>query len=302
MELQDILAYYARPAAMTAGGKYAQVLASLPEDVGSLVRIVQGLVIHEFVAAPFYGVTLDEERSSESHIRTVEAMLDRIVALDERPLWLARAPERRLAGVCRHYMVLLLAMLRVKGIPARGRCGFGAYFNPPFFEDHVVCEYWNGAANRWMLADAQFDEVWRERSGIRHDILDVPRDQFLIAADAWARCRAGEADPEKFGIVKGNLRGLWFVAVNLIHDAATLNKVEPLRWDVWGGMPRPGAPLGDRDTGFFDEIATLTRHPDEAFERLRDRYESDGRLCVPDTVFNALRQRPEPIGFGGETT
>ena len=31
-------------------------------------------------------------------------------------------------------------------------------------------------------------------------VLDVPHNRFAIAGDAWARCRAGEADPMKFGI------------------------------------------------------------------------------------------------------
>src|SRR5262249_1185459 len=153
----------AQPGLMTSAGKYAGVLEHLPADIESLMQIVQSLVIHEFVAAPFYGVTLSDERKTESHIRPVEDMIEQIFALDDRPLTIARPPQRRWAGVCRHFLVLLLAMLRAKRIPARGRCGFGAYFNPGYFEDHVVCEYWNSSEKRWALADPQFDEVWRER-------------------------------------------------------------------------------------------------------------------------------------------
>jgi Transglutaminase-like superfamily len=130
----------------------------------------------------------------------------------------ARPPERRLIGVCRHFVVLLLTMLRAKHIPARCRCAFGSYFNPGFLEDHVVCEYWNAAEQRWVLVDAQFDEVWRNQLNIEHNILDVPHDRFLIAADAWARCRTGGSDALRFGIFKGNLRGLWFIAANLLHE------------------------------------------------------------------------------------
>jgi hypothetical protein len=64
-------------------------------------------------------------------------------------------------------MLFLIAALRAKGIPARGRCGFGAYFNPPFFEDHWVCEYWDADKERWILVDTQFDEVWREKLNVR---------------------------------------------------------------------------------------------------------------------------------------
>src|SRR5207302_2221505 len=33
--------------------------------------------------------------------------------------------------------------------------------------------------------------------------------RFVIASDAWTLCRAGNADADKFGIFRGNLRGLW---------------------------------------------------------------------------------------------
>lgn len=222
-------------------------------------------------------------------------MLGSIFALDDRPLTVARPPERRLVGVCRHFMVLLLAMLRAKHISARGRCGFGVYFNPGFFEDHVVCEYWKASEGRWALVDPQFDEVWRERLHIRHDVLDVPRDQFVVASDAWTRCRAGDADPQEFGIVQGNLQGIWFVAANLVHEVAALNKMELLRWDAWGAMPRPNQSLTQDQLVFFDEIAALTREPDALFDSLRGLYERDDRVRVPATVFNSLRNRSERV-------
>jgi transglutaminase-like putative cysteine protease len=81
-------------------------------------------------------------------------------------------------------------MLRSKRIPARVRCGFGTYLNAGFFEDHVVCEFWDAAERRWLLVDPQFDEVWRKALEIDHDVLNVPRDRFLIAAvgTTGARC------------------------------------------------------------------------------------------------------------------
>lgn len=145
-----------------------------------------------------------------------------------------------------------------------------------------------------MLADPQFDDVWCRRLGIRHNVLDVPRDQFLVAGDAWGRWRSGEADPQKFGIVDGNLRGAWFLAANLIHDAASLHKVEMLRWDTWGAMPQPNQALPD-DLGFFDDLASLTSEPDQSFERLRALYEQDDRVKVPIAVFNSRLNRKEAI-------
>ena len=302
MTRRQILDFYARPGVMTSGDAHASLLDELPRDVAALARIVQGLALHEYVASSLYGVTIPDKRKSETHIRPVEKMLDRLLAIDPRPLSVARPPEKRLAGVCHHFALLLVAMLRAKAVPARARCGFGAYFNAPYFEDHWVCEYWHGADARWMLVDPQFDDVWRAALQIDHDVLDVPRDRFVIAGDAWMRCRAGEADASKFGIVVGNLRGLWFIAGNLVRDVAALNRVEMLPWDQWGAMPRPKEPLTDDQLAFFDRLAALTRAPDASFSELRTLYGGDDRLTVPATVFNAVLNRPEAIEPGRGTS
>lgn len=292
---RELVELYTQPGALTTPGKYADMLAQLPEDAGAIARVVQGLVVHEFVAAPFYGVTIPDERKSESHIRRVEQMLDRLLAGGAPPLTVSRPPAQRLVGVCHHFALLFVAMLRAKGIPARARWGFGSYFNPGFYEDHVLVEYWKADAARWARGDAQLDDIWQERARIDFDALDVPDDRFLIAADAWARCRGGVADASKFGIVKGNLRGLWFVASSLVRDLATLNKMELLPWDTWGAMPAPNEALAAEQLAFFDKVAALTRAPDATFTELRALYENDERLRVPPSVFNALLNRPEAI-------
>lgn len=290
----DVLDFYAQPGLMTMPGRHAQALAALPDNVGELAKIIQGLAVHQYMAHA-YGFEVPEKRKAESHIRKVDKILDRIFELDSRPLSVARPVEKRVVGVCHHFALLLVAMLRAKGIPARYRCGFGAFFNPPYFEEHLVCEYWNAAEERWILADAQLDDVWMRGLKFKFDPLDVPRNEFATAGDAWAQCRAGEADPSKFGIFVGDLRGLWFIAAELIRDVAAFGKTETLPWDVWGAMPRPNEQLQADQLAFFDRLATLTAAPDASFAELRALYEGNDRVRVPATVFNALLNRPEPV-------
>jgi hypothetical protein len=292
MTAPQILDFYTRPAEMTFGCGHAPMFDELPGDVAALARVVQGLLLHEHWA-PAYGIALADERRRESHIRPTKRMLDHLLAHDGRPLAVGRPVEARLVGVCRHFTVLLVAMLRAKGIPARARCGFGAYFNPGHFEDHWVCEYWNAAEARWVLVDAQIDELQRTKLNPDFDLRDVPRDRFVIAGDAWAQCRAGEADPSTFGIFA--MRGLWFIAGNLMRDVAALNNMEMLPWDVWGAMIRPDEPLQNDQLALFDRLAAVTRTPDAAFAELRALYEGDERLRVPATVFNSVLNRPETI-------
>jgi hypothetical protein len=292
MEASDILAFYASRSPMTDPGEASALIDPLPNDVAALSRVIQGLGIYDVVARDFYGFEAPENRLAEIHLRPIAERLARIVELDDQPLNITREPDRRALQRCNSFALMLVTILRAKGVPARSRCGFAAYFNPPNFEDHWVCEYWDEQGRRWRLADPQIDDVWRRRLGIRFDTLDLPRTQFLTASDTWRRCRSGEADEQRFGISFAGLRGLWFVAGSLVRDLAALNKMEMAPWDVWGAQPKPGEEF---DLSFFDELAALTRDPDQTSAELRQRYNEDDDLRVPSTVFNALNVRPEVI-------
>jgi len=292
--LQDVLDFYASPGPMTGAGRHAEAIAELQSDVAALAKIVQGLAVHQYMADA-YGYRVPDARKAESHIRHADRVLDQILDLDSHPLSNERPVDKRVVGVCHHFALLMTAIFRAKGVPARYRCGFGAYFNAPKFEEHLVCEYWNAEQSRWILVDAQLDSVWRRFLKFSFDPLDVPRDQFIVAADAWTACRSGKADPALFGIFVGELRGLWFIAAELIRDVAAFNKMEMLPWDGWGAMPHPGQELDAGQLAFFDRLAALTARPDESHRVLLGLYEKDERVRVPKTVFNALLNRLESI-------
>jgi hypothetical protein len=292
---RDDLEFYSPQGPMTEPGRYRALFDGFPKEPPALAAVIQGLALYDVVAGEFYGVDVPKARLAELHLRRIEQRIERLIELDPRPLEIARPPERRVLGRCYQFVLFMVSMLRARGVPARARCGFGAYFNPPKFEDHWVCEFWNAQEKRWVLADPQFDRVWLERLKIRHDVIDVPRTQFLTAAQAWRRCRAGDADPELFGISFVDLFGLWFIAGNLVRDLAALNKVEMLPWDVWGAHPQLGERLEANRLGFFDEVARITLDPDATFHELRGRYDGDERLRVPRSVFNGLLERSEVV-------
>ena len=287
----QILDFYTQPDVMTALTGHGVQPERLPDDIAALARIVQSVLLHEHIA-PAYGQTLAPQRRLQSHIRPVSQMLDALAQADAPPL-AARAPEQRLVGVCRHFTLLMVAMLRAKGIPARARCGFGAYFQPGKYLDHWVCEYWNEARQKWILVDAQIDDVQRALFKIDFDTLDVARDQFLVAGDAWALCRAGTADAGQFGIL--DMHGLWFIASNIARDAAALNNMAMLPWDVWGNMAKGDELLVGERLAYFDRLAAKTRAPDDNFAHLRALYRDDERLRVPPVVFNAVLNRPDAL-------
>jgi hypothetical protein len=296
MQVQDrpTLPFYTQPAIMTSAGRYAPLLDRLPRDIAGLATVAHGLLVHEHLASA-YGVTLSGEDRSSVHIRPVERLLERIVARDDRPLDTTRAVADRVAGNCRHFTVLMVAMLRTQGTPARARCGFGGYFGNGTFEDHWVCEYWHAGQQRWILVDAQIDGRQHDMFPIDFDVTDVPRDRFLIAGEAWARCRAGAADPERFGLSLTNEAGYWWIAANLMRDAAALRNIELLPWDSWGVMPAPDELIDDDHRALFDHLAALTQTPDTAFAELQRLCHDDKRLRVPPAVHNTVRDRDETI-------
>jgi len=279
---------YRTPVAMSDAGRQARLFDGLPHDVGGLAQVVQGLMVHEHIA-PAYGLTLSPEQHAQAQLRSVEKILETIAEQDRKPLPVARPAGERVVGVCRHFTLLHVAMLRAQGVAARARCGFGAYFVEKMFIDHWVTEYWNEAQKRWVLVDAQLDGRQRELFKIGFDPLDVPRDQFLVAGQAWELCRAGKADPDSFAIL--DMHGQWLIAGNVIRDVAALNNHEMLPWDVWGAMARNDAEL---DLPLIDRLAELSHAPDEHPAELQAAYE-DRRIAVPGTVFNAVLNRPDPV-------
>ena len=272
---------YAAPGLMTDPREHAPLFDDLPRDVAALCKVVQGVMIHIFWAER-YGIKLSDERKNEVQIRSVARKLAHILELDPRPLTDARSLDKKLVGNCRDFSVMLTALLQHQGVAARARCGFGRYFMPGKHEDHWVCEYWNATENRWMFVDGQLDEFQQQALRIRFSPLDVPRTMFITGGKAWQMCRAGQADPDKFGIF--DMHGLWFVRGDFIRDVAALNKMELLPWDGWGIIETKDNDLSADDLAFLDRVAELTQGNVPQFDVVRAVYESDARLLVPPVI------------------
>jgi hypothetical protein len=267
---------------MTNPKHYSKLFEGLPTEIPALCRVVQGLLIHIFWAER-YGLNLSEERKQEVQIRSIARKLARIQELDERPLTVGRPLDKRLVSNCRDFTLLLTSILRHQGVPARARCGFGVYFEPNHYEDHWVCEYWNASEGHWVIVDSQLDDFQRKALQIKFNTYDMPPGQFLPAGRAWQLCRAGEVDPDHFGIF--NLHGLWFVRSNLVRDLAALNTIELLPWDGWGLIDeKKDEELTEEDWALLDRVAVLTLADNSAFAEMRALYEENVHLRVPPVI------------------
>jgi len=290
--MDNSLRFFSTPGRMTSPGGHAHLLTRLPDDIPALCSVVQGLMVHIFWAGQ-HGLELTKARRDEVQLRPVSHKLERIIEIDPRPLTEVRPPEKRLVGNCRDFSVLMTTLLRHRGIPARARCGFGRYFTAGHHEDHWVVEYWNADLKKWILVDAQLDELQRGKLSISFNPFDVPREQFVVAGKAWQLCRSGQANPDTFGIL--DMKGLWFVRGNVVRDLAALNKMELLPWDSWSIMQGRDEDLPARDLTLLDQVAELTARDVPNFVRAQDLYENDDRLRVPRIITSYTQDGPRSI-------
>ena len=284
MPATESLAFYAAHGVITDPRDQAYLLEGLPADLPALARVVQGLLLHP-AETELYGVDLTRVQRKEVYIRTVSEMLDHIHRMDARPLGEAREPGERLVGNGRDHAVLLCAMLRQQGRPARVRAGFSAYLSAAITLDQWVTEVWDAEAGRWRLVDAQIDDLQRKAHQITADTFDLTPDQFYTAARAWSLCRARKAKSGNFGFNRKK-RGWNYMKNQLLLDLAALNKMELLPDEHWWDISNRDFELLDAgERKLLDEIAAQINALDPAkggagdsFVDVTTLYDSDPRL------------------------
>lgn len=315
--MTDVLKYYSEPGVITQLEKHKTFTDWLTADPGAIYQVVQGLIVHDMWVGQ-YGANYVEAHGYSQKTAYMEDLLDKALELDSSSLAIPRHPRDRVIACCREFATLMCALLRAKGIPARSRCGFAAYFGwNGMYEDHWICEYWNGV--QWIMADPQFDPfqqstsiVWVLNSG--NDIenkmqkikqfnpRDLKPDEFITAGQAWKLCREGKADPQNFGIgcpIRpewgiDSLYGLWFVRGQLLRDFAALNKVETvpylvrickgLNWKPWRLIALKDSELTSDELLLLDAIAELSADIDTNFNKIREAYSINSDLAVPEEI------------------
>ncbi|MXZ53468.1 MAG: transglutaminase domain-containing protein [Acidimicrobiaceae bacterium] len=279
--------YYCSPSAMTALPSHP-LLSDLPKGPDPLRSVVQDLVLHR-EWADAYGVEAGVLRVEEQNLRSAAEVLGRAFEISPDPVAVAREPADRVVGICWHFAVLYAALLRAQGAAVRVRCGFAGYFDAAKWYDHWITERWDG--EQWISDDPQIDARQAERLHLDFDPHDQPPGRFLTGGEAWLAARAGEVDPERFGIY--DMWGMGFLAGNVVKDFACLNKVELLPWDSWGMLRDPYRPPPKKHLAVLDEIAELAATDD--LTAIRHRFDSDEQLRVPQEIVSYTDGQPTRV-------
>ncbi|MVO86315.1 transglutaminase domain-containing protein [Streptomyces sp. p1417] len=259
--------------------------APLPRDPAALAAVVRGLLMHREERGAFgYEVPVDRLHG-DAETRYAGEILRIVGERGSTVLTEPREPGARFVATCRDFAVLLCSLLRATGTPARVRAGYGAYFETGLYDNHWVTEYWRSGRG-WVLSDVQ---LLGGSYDVSFDPMDVPRDQFLVAGDAWRACREGRADPDTFTVATvPEIKGLALVRADVVADLAALGGVEVLPWDGWGLMEKDDADVTDDDLALLDTVAALTSAAHLTARPVRPggvrRLLADARLAVPREI------------------
>jgi hypothetical protein len=274
---------------VTDPGRAAAAIDDLPADIRALREASSQLVFHYRAGGDFAEQGVPAERTVEINTRYADAMFALLLERGEPAFDRTRQAPDRVVGCCRDATVLFLSLARHKGIPARARVGFAAYFHPGWLIDHVIAEVWDEAEGRWRLVDPEMSSEWTpEVDGRVVDWMDLTDDQFVTGPRAWQAARAGKSDPARHVVAPDLdvpvLRGWPYIAHNAIHDLAALNKTEMLLWEGWGMQLSHGpGPVPEPDAAALDEICARTADPEVSPDAVAALAGRDG-LRVPQTV------------------
>lgn len=308
-----VLEYYRTQGSLTDLGKYTSEAQELSSKPDALSRVVQRLILHD-MWIDRYHVRPKAGQWCKAQTPGMEDLLDTLVELNHDKPFEGRPPDERVIACCREFSTMLCSLLRAKGIPARARCGFAAYLaKEGYYEDHWMCEAWNGTS--WQRIDPQIDSVQlkafhdfamsnkgmsdeRRTMLLEFDPQHLKPKEFVLAGEAWLGCRAGEYNPERFGLginpAKYGLAdsyGLWFILGNLVRDYLALNKVEMLPfieglekskdyWNDWQIMQADYTP-SESEYALIDKLAELTLSPDDELASIQKLYTEHPELHPP---------------------
>lgn len=302
---QEILEHYQKTSAFTDAGPFAGYFRSLPDDVPTLGRLICGQVIHRITLREgnaganrnlLYG---DMERYPWHRMRceddillTAPAMVAELFRRDSRGLVPGRRVEDKIVVTCRYVSVLMSAVLKAKGVPARCRAGFAPYFREGASMDHWINQYYSRAENRWVTIDA---DGFYEENGMPLTQYDIPRDRFDWAAESYLAVRRGKEDGGRYLYAdRQGTCGLPALVRYLVYDFHSLMNSEltytmlPVFLD--GRLDR----LTEGELEELDRLALWMTDPDRNFEALRAFWETNRKYRLLASPLVGRQDYPLP--------
>jgi hypothetical protein len=228
---------YASQSVYSEPGPYREILMRGGDTPELISRWISSFIQHPRGGeSKERGFTL--EQTADLELRSVTEIL---TVAAERCLLEGDTTQIKVGGLCRDFAILAASSFRARGIPAR------------------LCEWHDG--QRWKRLDVEFAAT----GGASFNTLDVPREQFLTAGEAWFRIKGEPGLASRFGVSSLNLGGEWFIAGSLFRDLAALRRLELKPWDYWGlseNLPSISTDWSQQSWETLNQIASRLRSAD----------------------------------------
>ena len=286
-----MLDFYRQTSCFTDLGAYRDFARELPDDLKTLCLLQRAQIIHPVTIMTQSGETPygnmrevpeDSLVFENERFQTALSILAELLRRDAR-YSTDRAVKDKLHLCCREQALLLAAILKAKGVPARVRSGFAAYLaSDGLYHDHWIAEWYDAAQNRWVLTDP---DCCMEPIGL--DPFDLPRGEFLFGAQAYLALRKGKldegnlvyaSDPPTYGM-KAALRALFYEFHALMNE-------EIFFWHVPRYLAEQDMEPTQNDFSELDALAALLLSPDEHFDALRELWEEQPKFRILSGGFN----------------
>ena len=285
---EEQLDHYRKFSAFTYPGSYQSFIKDeLPDDVREVGRLLRAQIVHRVTLARGNSGSNSDLRygdmrqipwwrqPEDDNFPTAAALLAELFRRDKQGFNPERKVENKLIVTCRFVAILMAAILKSKGIPARVRSGFDSYTSPKPGKscDHWITQYWESKQESWITIDV--DNCFED---LRFDPFDLPPDLFDWSADVWLKAREGKVDPARFWNA-GGFEGLMPIAWALFDDFHSLMNNEIIynhipRYVAVGEFER----ISEANLEKMDALAYLMLKPDENFKVLCQLWQTEPDL------------------------
>lgn len=293
---EEIIIFYKMISMYTNYSFYKNYFIGLPNDLKELTKLVNDNYIHRVTLRKSYKEKCEiskeypwyRYRCEDDILLTVPALMSELFRLDARGLTHYRQTKDKLVITCRYASILLASILKAKGFSVRVRSGFAPYIREEKYPDHWLCEVWCEDWNRWILVDADETEI----EGCSN--IDIPREKFYFAAEAWLDVRYGKIEVGKF-LHGSHVQGLSMLARTLFFDFHALmnDEVSYLFFPTYIDTEEKFYNLSVEELKQLDDLALLLLDVDKNFDELRYLFENDQKFRCMNTPLVSDRDHLE---------
>lgn len=292
-----VLEYYKKTSPYTDLGLYKSIAKKLPNSVEKLCLLQRKQMIHPVNLLnekvrnkknSFYGDMTKIPNTRLIHeddiYPTAISMFAELMRKDSK-----YSEDRdildKIHVTCRGQAILLAAILKAKGIPARVRSGFTRK-KDGVYHDHWITEYFDKIKDRWVFCDADMccDDI-------DFNPFDIPKDKFLCGANAWIYFRENKITKKDiynagYDYEKRENFCIESLLLEIFYDFHCLMNNEIIFLHKPKYLINKKFNLTEYEKKEIDNLAYLMLDPDKNFDKLQHIWKNEEKFRVLGGALN----------------